>query len=133
MRVIKLTFQSSVVTSLLFSFVLPLTCFNTNTFKGALGEPDLLPPSAIVQIRAVESPDLKFEMTIVKCKNGFCFCNSFLFAKSENCKRRKRKYSLNTDRGIRKRNRKAEENLCKKLSCTKFLKKLEINKRDKQN
>lgn len=63
---IKLTFQSSVVTSLLFSFVLPLTCFNTNTFKGPFSEPGLHLPSAIVQIRAVESPDLKVEMIMVK-------------------------------------------------------------------
>ena len=56
---IKLTFQSTVMTSLLFSFVLPLTCFSTSTFKGPL-EVDLELPSAIVHIRAVESPDLDF-------------------------------------------------------------------------
>ena len=54
----KLTFQSSVVTSLLFSFNLPRTCFITNTFEGPFCEPDLLLPSPIVQMRAVESPDL---------------------------------------------------------------------------
>lgn len=59
---IKLTFQSSVVTSLLFSFVLPLTCFNTNTFGGSLSEADLHLPSGIDQIRAVESPDLQLKL-----------------------------------------------------------------------
>lgn len=81
---IKLTFQSSVVTSLLFSFVLPLTCFNTNAFKGSSWEPGLLLPPAIVQIRAVESPDLQGEMMIVKWNNiirshlsGSCFHNTW--------------------------------------------------------
>lgn len=54
----ELTFQSSVVTSLLFSFVLPFTCFSTRTFKGVFFTANLEAPSAIVQIRAVESPDL---------------------------------------------------------------------------
>ena len=60
---IKLTFQSSVVTSLLFSFVLPLTCFSTSTFKGPL-EVDLELPSTIVYIRAVESSDLEVLLRI---------------------------------------------------------------------
>lgn len=43
---------------MLFSFVLGLTCLSTNTLEQQLRKLDLLVPSVIVQIRAVESPDL---------------------------------------------------------------------------
>lgn len=53
-----LTFQSSVVTSLLFSFVLGFTCFNTNVLEVLLCDVDWLLSSLTLHIRAVESPDL---------------------------------------------------------------------------
>ena len=65
---IKLTFQSSVATSLFFSFVLPLTCFNTNSFEGPFCGPYLHLPYAIVQIRAIASLDLKAENVDSKLK-----------------------------------------------------------------
>lgn len=64
----KLTFQSSVVTSLLLSLALPLKCFNTATFAGSLCTLDLQLPSAMVQILAVESPDLYKGIQIKKIK-----------------------------------------------------------------
>lgn len=54
----RLTFQSRVVTSLLFSLVLPLKCFKTTEFGGPLREAEPQCPAGMVQIRAVESPDL---------------------------------------------------------------------------
>lgn len=55
----KLAFQSRVVTSLLFSLVFPLKCFNTRGFGADIyaGFPE--GPSAMVQILAVESPELE--------------------------------------------------------------------------
>lgn len=53
-----LTFQSRVVTSLLFSFVLGFACFNTNVLEVLLCEIDWLLSSLTLHIRAVESPDL---------------------------------------------------------------------------
>jgi hypothetical protein len=56
---VQLTFQSRVVTSLLFSLVLPLKCFSTKGLGAATC--DIFPerPSGMVQILAVESPELQ--------------------------------------------------------------------------
>ena len=53
-----LTFQSSVVTSLLFSFVLPLKCFKTRDLQAAVCAVTPDGPSGIIHILAVESPEL---------------------------------------------------------------------------
>ena len=56
-----LTFQSSVVTSLLFSIVLALKCLSTTTFAGPFCMEDFEVPSVMDQILAVESPDLNIK------------------------------------------------------------------------
>jgi len=48
-------------------------CCNTNTVEGSFLESNLRVRSAIVQIRAVESPDLKVQMRTIKVFFKTCF------------------------------------------------------------
>jgi hypothetical protein len=57
----ELTFQSSDVMSFLFSFDLALACFNTRTLPSLFIKLELFVLSAMLQILAVESRDLKHE------------------------------------------------------------------------